>query len=671
VRSYRRNRTVHFGVDVALALTVALVLAGAAIAAAGPTPVSPGGADRAAVVEARCPTFHWAGVPGAGGYELAVFRLSDDDDQTDGGAEPVLVTRASVPGDARGFTPSSADCLERGRRYAWSVAAAVDGMTDAGELQWSPPSLFEVGAAPSLDEVEEAIATLQRYRDSHLGDTPASAATVAAGAAAADGPSADVPVRARQARTAFAAESSALPGALTTPTSGVIRVASAATPPSLGAPSLRVSANVALGPSSNLFKDDEVFLWDDIIAGNTALGRNALASAYLYATNNTAVGRDALRNTSTTLFSGGGAFNSALGDGALRTNTFGKLNTASGFAALYSNTTGDRNTASGSLALRSNTTGPNNTASGFAALYSNTTGSFNTASGYRALGSNTEGSYNTASGHQALFWNTIGTRNAASGDRALFSNTTGAVNTASGYKALFSNTTGTRNTASGYGALHSNTTGSRNTAIGDLAGLYATTGNDNIFVGSGAEGEAGETNTIRIGGTSTGFPELPGPGQQNRTFINGIRLMETYHADAIAVLIDSAGQLGTASSSRAVKQDVQDLGALADRLLELRPVAFRYKQHAARDPDTPLQFGLIAEEVAEVFPELVVFDQEGKAQTVKYHLLSSLLLGEVQRQQAENRRQEAELRHLHTRLDTIEKKVREPSKRHGDRRGRR
>ena len=655
VRSNRRIRPFPFAVDLALALTAALGFAGAAIAAEGPIPVSPGGVARTAVVEARCPTFHWAGVPGAGGYELAVFQLPDHEtDGGTGGAEPVLVTRASVPGDARGFTPSSADCLERGRRYAWSVAAAQDAAGDAGELRWSPPFLFEVGAAPSLDEVEQAIATLQRYRDSHPSDDHASAATVSARAgAAADLVAARSPLRTRLPRTPSTPDS-ALPGALATPTSGIVRVASAATP-SLGDPSLRVSANVALGASSNLFKNDQVFLWDDDASGNTALGRNALASASGTATNNTAVGRDALRYTVPGGSSPYGSWNTAVGDGALRTNTTGSSNTASGYRALFSNTTGFSNTASGGQALRSNTTGWRNTASGYWALFSNTTGSGNTASGTFALESNTTGAQNTASGY-----------------RALESNTTGARNTASGDRALFSNTTGHRNTASGYFALFSNNTGARNTAIGYRAGLYATTGNDNIFVGSGAEGVVGaaETNTIRIGGTSTGGA-TPGAKQQNRSFINGIRGITTANADAIAVLIDSAGQLGTVSSSLAVKQDVEDLGALADRLLELRPVAFRYKQHAASDPDTPLQFGLIAEEVAEVFPELVVFDQEGRPETVKYHLLSSLLLGEVQRQQAENQRQEAELRAVHARLDSMEKNVREPGRRHGDRRGRR
>jgi hypothetical protein len=131
----------------------------------------------------------------------------------------------------------------------------------------------------------------------------------------------------------------------------------------------------------------------------------------------------------------------------------------------------------------------------------------------------------------------------------------------------------------------------------------------------------------------------------------------------VPVLIDAIGQLGTISSSRAVKQDVHDVGPLAERLLELRPVAFRYKQHAAIDPDTPLQFGLIAEEVAQVFPDLVVYDGAGKPETVKYHLLSSLLLELVQRQQVQ-------IESLAVRLESGAEAPRRAGKRHHDRRRR-
>jgi hypothetical protein len=308
---------------------------------------------------------------------------------------------------------------------------------------------------------------------------------------------------------------------------------------------------------------------------------------------------------------------------------------------MYSNTTGADNTATGRHALYSNETGFNNTATGDRALFHNTTGNENTAAGVLALFSNTTGDWNTATGRDALRYNTTGYQNTANGYAALLHNSTGYQNTAIGSRALL-NSTEDKNTAIGHQALEQNSTGDGNTAIGRAAGFANTTGHNSIFINN--LGQSNDTHTIKIGTQNT----------QSSTFIAGIRGITTANANAIAVLIDSAGQLGTVSSSRAVKQDIEDLGALADRLLELRPVAFRYKQHAAGDPDTPLQFGLIAEEVAEVFPELVVFDQEGRPETVKYHLLGSLLLGELQNQQSE-------LRLLRARLASIEEELREPS----------
>ncbi len=248
-------------------------------------------------------------------------------------------------------------------------------------------------------------------------------------------------------------------------------------------------------------------------------------------------------------------------------------------------------------------------------------GFHNTASGVNALRSNTTGYRNTASGVNALSSNTTGIFNSASGVNALRSNTTGASNTASGDGALRSNTTGSSNTASGNGALSSNTTGQRNIALGQSAGFYLTTGNDNIAIGNFAV--AGESATIRIGTSGT----------HTRAFIAGIRGVTTGVANAIPVLVDSNGQLGTVSSSARFKEEIRDMGDLTDRLLELRPVVFHYKQEQAL-PDVsavPLEYGLIAEEVAEVFPELVVYDDEGQAFTVKYHLLASMLLNELQK----------------------------------------
>ena len=116
--------------------------------------------------------------------------------------------------------------------------------------------------------------------------------------------------------------------------------------------------------------------------------------------------------------------------------------------------------------------------------------------------------------------------------------------------------------------------------------------------------------------------------------------MTTGVADAIPVVIDSVGQLGTISSSRRFKEDIRDMGDATDRLLQLRAVLFRYKQEVAGN-DRPMQFGLIAEEVAKIFPELVVFDKEGKPYTVRYHILSSMLLNDLQKQHARVEAQEA------------------------------
>ncbi len=291
--------------------------------------------------------------------------------------------------------------------------------------------------------------------------------------------------------------------------------------------------------------------------------------------------------------------------------------------ALFIHTKGAKNTALGQEALAV-TAGSGNTATGYKALFFNSTGYYNTAIGYQTLRANTGGIANTASGSRALFNNTTGFLNTADGYRALFFNTTGAYNTVNGGNALTFNTTGYHNTASGYGALRSNTTGSRNIGIGSLAGVSLTTGNDNIAIGN--QGVSGESAAIRIGTAGT----------HTRAFIAGIRGVTTGNANAIPVLIDSAGQLGTVSSSRRFKKDIADMGELSERLLELRPVVFRYKEEQeVESGEVPLEYGLIAEEVAEIFPDLVVYDEEGEPFTVKYHLLSSMLLNELQKQARE------------------------------------
>jgi hypothetical protein len=383
------------------------------------------------------------------------------------------------------------------------------------------------------------------------------------------------------------------------------------------------SGNIALGYKA--------LLNNTTGTGNTASGINAL-NHNTTGSDNTASGDAALLNNTT----GGG--NTATGIDALYSNTTANYNTASGNAALFSNTTGSGNTASGNAALYFNTTGADNTASGNAALSFNTTGADNTASGYQALDFNTTGSNNTASGYQALYSNTTGSSNTASGDDALLNNTTGSNNTASGAGALYNNTTASYNTASGVGALQDNTTGNNNIAIGYAAATNVSGGNgNNIHIGS--QGSSGDSGAIRIGtsGTQTSF------------FVAGVSGVTTGQNNAVPVLIDSNGQLGTVSSSRRYKEDIQNMGDASQGLMRLRPVTFRYKQ-PFDDGSKPIQYGLIAEEVAEVYPDLVARSADGQIETVKYQVLDPMLINEVQRQHAEAHRQQAKIRDLQDRL---------------------
>jgi hypothetical protein len=101
-----------------------------------------------------------------------------------------------------------------------------------------------------------------------------------------------------------------------------------------------------------------------------------------------------------------------------------------------------------------------------------------------------------------------------------------------------------------------------------------------------------------------------------------------------AVFIDSEGQLGTVSSSMRYKEDIQPIASASERLLKLRPVQFRYKK-ADASGEKPIQYGLIAEEVAKVYPELVVRDATtGRIDGVRYDELAPMLLNEVQQQQS-------------------------------------
>jgi len=238
--------------------------------------------------------------------------------------------------------------------------------------------------------------------------------------------------------------------------------------------------------------------------------------------------------------------------------------------------------------------GPDNTATGVGALHNNTTGSNNTATGYQALYNNTTGSENVADGSFALNSNTTGIGNVAVGDSALVSNTGGA------------------NVAIGSNALINNLTGTGNTALGDNAGSNLTTGNNNIDIGSNVNGDRNEDNTIRIG------------EGQNATFIAGISGATV--ASGVTVVVGSDGHLGTMVSSRQFKEAIKPMDKTSEAILKLKPVTFRYK--ANLDPDGIPQFGLVAEDVAKVSPELVARDGNGKPYTVRYEAVNAMLLNE-------------------------------------------
>jgi Chaperone of endosialidase len=366
--------------------------------------------------------------------------------------------------------------------------------------------------------------------------------------------------------------------------------------------------------------------------GNTAEGQNALFSLTTGGFN-TAAGWLSLRSITT------GSFNTAIGAGTLFANTADR-NTATGAGALLSNTTGPFNTASGAFALFSNTEGSNNTAVGDSALFSNTTGFYNTATGRGALENNTTGSSNTATGLSALDRNTTGEQNTASGVFALAFNTTGEGNTANGYGALSSNNTGVFNTANGFHALYSNTTGSGNTALGYTAGSNLTTGGDNICIGN--DGVAGDAAVIRIGRSFIAA-----------TYIAGISGKTA--SGGAAVFVNSEGKLGTSTSSARFKDDIKPMGKASEALFALKPVTFYYKKEI--DPKAVRQFGLVAEDVETIHPDLVVRDREGKPYSVRYEQVNAMLLNEFLKEHRKVQELEATVAALAARIEKIGAKV--------------
>jgi hypothetical protein len=347
---------------------------------------------------------------------------------------------------------------------------------------------------------------------------------------------------------------------------------------------------------------------------------------------NTAVGTAALLFNVGDQSAGEGIANTAVGAATLLFNTTGANNTAVGAAALLHNTTGSFNTANGYQALLGNTIGTENTASGYQSLLSNTTGDSNTATGSLALLSNTEGGGNTANGEAALYNNTTGNNNTANGLDSLFRNTEGGSNTANGFYALYDNTTGNYNTADGDHALGHNTTGSNNTALGVLAGNSVTTANNVIAIGH------------------------PGANLSDSCYIGNI-FGATIDPSGVLVGIDSTGKLGTTASSRRFKEQIQPMDKASEALLAFKPVTFRYKNYKT----SPRQFGLIAEEVAEVNPDMVARDENGEIYTVRYEQINAMLLNEFLKEHRKVEEQEKTIAELKSGMTALVATVKEQS----------
>jgi hypothetical protein len=324
--------------------------------------------------------------------------------------------------------------------------------------------------------------------------------------------------------------------------------------------------------------------------------------------------------------------NTAEGQGALFSLTTGSFNTAVGFLSLTSNTEAQFNTGLGAGALLFNI-GQQNTASGAASLLNNTTGVKNTASGVLALFNNITGNSNTASGVGALFANSEGFNNTAIGYNALLNNTTAGDNAAIGTTSLFNNSTGEFNVAVGSQALYNNVSGDSNTAVGDSAG-FNITGSGNVCIGAGVNGVAGENNITRI-----------------RNVYDSV-------ATERAVYVTSDNRIGTLTSSRRYKDEIRPMEDASKAIHSLRPVRFRYKKEV--DPTRSLCFGLIAEEVARIDPDLVTSDREGKPRSVRYEAVNAMLLNEflkehrkVDKQESRIQEQEATIARQQKQIDAL------------------
>jgi trimeric autotransporter adhesin len=251
-----------------------------------------------------------------------------------------------------------------------------------------------------------------------------------------------------------------------------------------------------------------------------------------------------------------------------------------------------------------------------------TTHHYETAIGAHALGLGVYHISNTANGANALYSETTGNDNVADGYNALFSNEAGFQNTAIGANALYSNTTGNRNVAEGYNAFFSNEIGNRNTAIGFRA-LYQNSGSDNVALGFNAG-----SNLINGGGNVCIGYNVVGVGRESTT----TRISNIYSSVASArlVYVNSDNKIGTLVSSRRFKEQIKPMDKASQAILALKPIAFHYKKEI--EPNRAIMFGLIAEDVEKVDPDLIIRNEKGEAETVRYEAVNAMLLNEFLKQ---------------------------------------
>ena len=352
--------------------------------------------------------------------------------------------------------------------------------------------------------------------------------------------------------------------------------------------------------------------------------------------------------------------NNGEGVGVLVNLTTGIWNTGTGFEALNQDTAGQQNTATGLRALTNNISGGYNTGTGVYALFDNTFGFFNTATGGYSLAHNTEGDSNTANGYSALYFNTTGAVNTATGHAALYRNNIGVGNVANGFQALLNNTTGTFNTANGWNALADNiagiwnvadgafalgdaTSGSYNVAVGVEAGQNVTSGDNNVFLGrTSGDNTTTASNVVCIGSGADG------ENFSNRAYIPNIAVFVQPFVDDVVEFVTvrlSDGKLGRLASSRRYKEDIKPLGDASELIYKLKPVSFRYKktpeqQSGSRD------YGLIAEDVAEVDSKLAIRNSQGEIESIRYTAIYNMMLNEFLKEHQKVEAQQATIAEL-------------------------